>query len=303
MSEYWKSTPKYWCKHCKTYVRDSKLEKQNHEATPKHQGNIKRFLRDLHRGNERNEREKQRAKDEVTRLNGAPGASAEPGAGHSVRQRTTVVPSSSCTARQATPAERKQQMAKLAELGVAVPDEYRREVAMAGDWQVLSERTITERIKMEEEGGEEIKSDGLNFGVRKRKLEGQDEEEEAVEPSARRIWGSTTRTYPGSENSDGDLDSLLNATSTAVRGIHSCRDLAESRVAPTGGMNEPSVDNGDGLLTPGASNIKKEESADDGAIAALPSGEGFDAPIKEEDHLAGAGVVFKKRKAKVVRQP
>ena len=27
--------PKYWCKHCKTYVRDTKLEKANHEATPK----------------------------------------------------------------------------------------------------------------------------------------------------------------------------------------------------------------------------------------------------------------------------
>ena len=50
MSEYWKSTPKYWCKHCGIYVRDTKLERTNHEATGKHQGALKRFLRDLHRG-------------------------------------------------------------------------------------------------------------------------------------------------------------------------------------------------------------------------------------------------------------
>ncbi len=88
MSEYWKSTvstslfhvkfvlilrqPKYWCKHCKTYVRDTKLERTNHDATPKHQGNLKRFLKDLHRGHEKDEKDKERAKAEVARLNGLP---------------------------------------------------------------------------------------------------------------------------------------------------------------------------------------------------------------------------------------
>ena len=57
MSEYWKSTPKYWCKHCSVYVRDTKLERTNHEATGRHQGAIKRSLRDLHRNAEQQERE------------------------------------------------------------------------------------------------------------------------------------------------------------------------------------------------------------------------------------------------------
>lgn len=41
--------------------------------------------------------------------------------------------SSNIPTRRATPAERKAQLAKLAELGVAVPEDYRREVAIARD--------------------------------------------------------------------------------------------------------------------------------------------------------------------------
>ena len=70
MSEYWKSTPKYWCKHCSTFVRDTKLERANHDATAKHQNAVNRALRDLHRNHEREERDKERAKREVDRLNG-----------------------------------------------------------------------------------------------------------------------------------------------------------------------------------------------------------------------------------------
>src|ERR1700743_2697962 len=99
MSEYWKSTvsphilptyqafkprtnvysfqqPKYWCKFCKVYVRDTKLERSQHEATGRHQGAIQKSLRDLHKGQEREQREAQRAKDEVARLNGMVGGSA-----------------------------------------------------------------------------------------------------------------------------------------------------------------------------------------------------------------------------------
>ncbi|MBE7181524.1 MAG: hypothetical protein INR71_10015, partial [Terriglobus roseus] len=65
--------PKYWCKFCKTYVRDTKFERQQHDATGRHQSNIQRSLRTLHRDAERGERDKQRARDEVARLNGVVG--------------------------------------------------------------------------------------------------------------------------------------------------------------------------------------------------------------------------------------
>ncbi|KAJ4301833.1 hypothetical protein N0V90_003929 [Kalmusia sp. IMI 367209] len=70
MAEYWKSTPKYWCKFCRDYIKDTKFERQQHEATGRHQSNIQRSLKGLHREQAATERQKQRAKDEVARLNG-----------------------------------------------------------------------------------------------------------------------------------------------------------------------------------------------------------------------------------------
>lgn len=301
MSEYWKSTPKYWCKHCKTFVRDTKLEKQNHDATPKHQGNIKRFLRDLHRGNEREERETQRAKDEVARLNGErPGASATSAAGstESSQRRAPATGPSSSSLRQLTPAERKRQLAQLAELGVAVPEDYRREVAMAGDWQVTSERIIyeNEHVEKMEEEAEGKQPGGLNVGVRKRKIVGQEDEEELGQPVARRVWGSTTRTYPGYSGDDADLDALLSNTSTFRRDAQ--HDSLTAAITSEGPImqKEPAA----------ISDIPpvKEEELPDGLIALLPSVTGdVAALVKQEDEDSqGAGIRFKKRKPKSIRQ-
>ncbi|MCJ1387516.1 hypothetical protein MMC18_000359 [Xylographa bjoerkii] len=297
MSEYWKSTPKYWCKHCKTYVRDTKLEKQNHDATPKHQGNIKRFLRDLHRGNERDEREKQRAKDEVARLNGEPGSSKGSGPRDFPSRRTVTAVSSTSNERQLTPAERKQQMAKLAELGVAVPDEYRREVAMAGDWQVMSETLLQERVKKEEEDAD-TKPNGLNVGVRKRKLEGQEDEEEAVEPTTRRGWGSTLRTFPGTMDEDGDLDVLLSTTSTRLRGEGLVRETDDGKIATT--KEIWTTGKADRPLSTIVPQLKQEDSAND-VLPTIPHVDSTDVLVKHEEDLENAGVLFKKRKSKAMR--
>ncbi|MCJ1248374.1 hypothetical protein MMC30_005591 [Trapelia coarctata] len=298
MSEYWKSTPKYWCKYCKTFVRDTKLEKQNHDATPKHQGNIKRFLRDLHRGNERDEREKQRAKDEVARLNGEkPGSSETTTAGSSdnSRRRPTAPAPSSSSLMQLTPAERKRQLAQLAELGVAVPEDYRREVAMAGDWQVMSQRGLyeTEDSKKEEGEDDEKKPSGLNVGVRKRKLEGQEDEEESGQPIARRVWGSTTRTYPGMGGDENDLDALLATTSTLRRdpglGAATPTELPIMKDEPDSKSDLPAV--------------KREESLDESN--ALLTAATIDAGAlakREDEDPAEAGLMFKKRKPKPTRQ-
>lgn len=99
-------------------------------------------------------------------------------------------------------------------MGVAVPEEFRKEVAMAGEWQTLSETPLDEvtgeRIKKEEG---DVKPEGLNVGVRKRKfLEDLAEEEAEVR---RNIWGSTTKSYPGpkgGEQDEEDLNTLLGKT-------------------------------------------------------------------------------------------
>ena len=297
MSEYWKSTPKYWCKHCKTFVKDTKFEKTNHEATPKHQGNLKRFLRDLHKGHEREERDRKRAKDEVDRLNGV-----VPGSGSKTTdplERKSAIPSSN-SLKQATPADRKKQLAQLAELGVAVPEDFRKEMAMAGDWQTTSERPIYETVK-KEEGSEDVKPGGLNVGVRKRKFEGQEEEEEAGETVAKRGWGSTTRMYPDAAgDGEDDLDALLNTTKTIKRPVNDSKSSPSDVTA--GNQDQQAIAQKSG--SPAAPSLKREESFKPGIPDLIPD-EGNAASkttIKKEDQATEPGILFKKRKAKPIRQ-
>ncbi|KAA6406924.1 MAG: hypothetical protein FRX48_09222 [Lasallia pustulata] len=311
MSEYWKSTPKYWCKHCKTYVRDTKLERTSHDATPKHQGNLKRFLRDLHRGHDRDERDRQRAKDEVERLNGlvsgSPASAAEGSTSEGApwRRKAAKPPLSSAPSKQATPAERKQQMAQLAAMGVAVPEEFRREMAMAGDWQMLSERPIYSEGLKKEEDDEDVKPNSLNIGVRKRKFEGQEEEEEAGEMVMRRGWGSTTRTYPG--EGEDDLDTLLERTKAVRRRDGALQDagLGNEKETPADLPERPQSTAG--AIEDPPSNmpvIKTEESTlGESDLTAAPEQGLTDTPaIKTEGNSMGSGVVFKKRKPKHIRQ-
>ncbi|KAL8818462.1 MAG: hypothetical protein Q9223_002912 [Gallowayella weberi] len=322
MSEYWKSTvsiksmrllrislitirqPNYWCKYCKTFVRDTKLEKTNHEATLKHQGNIKRFLRDLHRGHENEEREKQKAKNEVERLNGVvtgASAAARPGAQWS---RPTVAPSTSGT-RQATPAERKAQLAKLAEMGIAVPEDFRREMAMAGDWQTIAERQVFDRVK--EEGLEDFKDfkadTTLNVGVRKRKFDGQEEEEDSGTTVVRKGWGSTIRHYPGSVSIGQDsLETLLNDGARSKQekdASGSPEPLPQPQSSNEVGSRHPAVDKS----PPKRLHIKEEEF-DDSALAQLQTPEiSSKTDVKQEGEGEQSAIVFKKRRAKGSGKP
>ena len=68
---------------------------------------------------------------------------------------------------------------------------------MAGDWNVVSRHVVNEPPP----------EPSLSIGVKKRKLEGQEEEEEAGEVVARRGWGSSTKRYPGQDTRD--LDDLF----------------------------------------------------------------------------------------------
>ncbi|KAI9876452.1 MAG: hypothetical protein M1830_006471 [Pleopsidium flavum] len=306
MSEYWKSTPKYWCKHCKTYVRDTKLEKSSHEATPKHQGNLKRFLRDLHRGHEREEREKQRAKDEVERLNGVVNGSSSAASGTSAApwQRKRAIPPAAADQKQASLAERKQQLSQLAEMGVAIPDEFRGEMAMAGNWQTLSERPVYEdRIKKEDEV--DIKPDTLSTGVRKRKYTSQEEDDEAKEIAIRQGWGSTTRTYPDAGASgDDDLEGLLERSKTIGKGKgRMCEPPKVSQDASADLHSRTAPESSQHISPQGESAIKKEDAGEGINSPVFPSG-GTAAAIRveQEEVASGSAVIFKKRKAKPTRQ-
>jgi len=279
MSEYWKSTPKYWCKHCKTFVRDTKLEKTNHEATPKHQGNLKRFLRDLHRGHEKEEKDKDRAKSEVARLNGlVAGEGSGSGSGGSYSSSgfgrgPTPVPRP-----QATAGQRKQQLAQLAEMGVSIPDEFRPDMAMAGEWQVTAERVVGT-------DGEK-KPDAIALGVRKRTVE---EDEEEAKEAKRLRWGARFKTHPVEEDT-GDLDALL-ANATRKDPVPAVSIEVKEEV------KQEVKEEADSDI-PNFGEFKTEPSDGEPKIPeVIPP---LDVIIKPEE--GAPGVVFKKRKAKNIRQ-
>ncbi|KAI1277003.1 hypothetical protein F5Y07DRAFT_119465 [Xylaria sp. FL0933] len=284
MSEYWKSTPKYWCKHCSTYVRDTKLERTNHEATAKHQSGLKRFLRDLHRGHENEQREKDRAKREIDRLNGV------------ITSKPSTSASASTSSTTATAAQRQQQWEQLAEMGIDVPTELRRDMALAGEWSVTSTRIIDDAPELADDDDAESKPtnvDAVATGVRKRpKQESEDEKDEAeagVQALFKkpRIWGRDTKQ---AVEDDAELDALLSAP------------LTKPPKKEEDGAEEPAI------KEESHPKIKKEESEVDGLLDETTkpkTGEhSIGAAVKEEPDKEPSDpvVVFKKRKPKNIRQ-
>ena len=300
-------TTNYWCKHCKVFVRDSPLERRNHEASPRHQGALQRFLKGLYKTNERETREAQRAKDEVARLNGInPGGSSSGSKDVCSSKRSST---SGGPPRQATMQDRKAQMAQLAAMGVVVPQEFRTVNAMAGEWETVAvhpaARPPLPRFKKEEpqptnvkkEESEEDNGTGLGGAMemeRKRKFEDDEVGGRWTSKSrAKPNWGSDVRTY-GDEGADEDLDALL-AGSTAAIG----RKAAKEGDAAAGDTNATSV-SGKRLA------IKKEDSRDAVVLsepAAISEADtmypGVD--IKNEEDAEDLGSLFKKRKKRGLR--
>lgn len=286
MSEYWKSTPKYWCKHCKTYVRDTKLERANHDATPRHQGNIKRFVRDLHKGQEKDQREKERAKSEIARLNGIVSGSAAGSSGPSLSG-SAKAPGLSVPKQAQATTSRKEQLAQLVDLGVSIPDEFRKELAMEGEWQVVSQRVIDPM--------EEKKPEAIGIGVRKRPAAGEGEDEEHdVKDSKRKRWEATHRTHM-TENEDEDLDALL-SKSLGKGKASDKQSIKTENIKPADDENE------DFIQSKGQPNI---DAANDPLLKKEPSSDEevkFPAAIDEAGTQPEGAVVFKKRAKKNIRQ-
>ena len=189
-------------------------------------------------------------------------------------------------------------MAKLAEMGISIPEEYRREMAMAGEWQTTSERLIYDTVKTEEEN-KDVKPSGLNIGVRKRKVEGPEEEEESEERVIRKAWGSKTRTYP-SADSGRDLDELLNSTSILSKSKDSVEEAvatAEPLVFPA---NQPTTLTGTAVIS-SQPRIKRKSSGE--AIGMISNNDpSTEISVKREDEIPDEGVFFKKRKSRPIRQ-
>nr|POE71435.1 uncharacterized protein c18h10.07 [Quercus suber] len=225
MSEYWKSTPSYWCKFCSTFVKDTPIERKNHEASGKHQGSIQRSLRDLHKNKAQEERDKQRAKDEVARLNGL--VSGKVVAGSPRVSGLTNITSYNKNAPGPGPtidaaAQRRKHAMELAALGVELPPELKQEITGVGSWQTVSEtviqsahpRSMAEILKEEQESKGEV----LSRGVHKRKFEDEEGNTQPDVAPARKskAWGSNLKSYPAAkapQEDDTDLDSLLSGIS------------------------------------------------------------------------------------------
>ncbi|KAL2002685.1 hypothetical protein VTN02DRAFT_6168 [Thermoascus thermophilus] len=185
-------------------------------------------------------------------------------------------------------------MAQLAEMGVAIPDEFRGEMAMAGEWQTVSERPLVDSSHDHEPG----ESSALNIGVRKRKHEGDDEDEDEVQAQGkapRKVWGSATKGYPVGPD-DEDLDALLESTQH-LKGKKPVPDAEKVKTEP----GEPEVPIKRESPPPSAEeagghppSIKKEET-----LQGVPE----DIPeAKDEEQETLPGVVFKKRKPKAIRK-
>ncbi|KGO64598.1 Zinc finger, U1-type [Penicillium italicum] len=291
MAEFWKSAPRYWCKQCKIFIRDTPFEKTQHEASPKHQGSLKRFLRQIHNDNEQKQRDSQRAKTEVERLRQAVGGESSTDKDSA---KGKAPPAPKFTERPASLEERKKQMAQLVAMGVAVPQEFRADMALAGDWETTSETRI--EVKQGLEGPTK------SVGIRKRKLEGEEEGDgHAPEPIVNKGWGSRMRQYPGAPEEEG-LDDLfastkdIKRTKTFTPKVELELDEQETAsVQPT-----PTAKTED--ITP---KLQAEGTKESIKVKTEEAAQSSVEPVIEEKPQgedAAPGVIFKKRKPKTLRK-
>ena len=193
--------------------------------------------------------------------------------------------------------ERKQQLAQLAAMGVAVPESYRKEAAMAGEWETVAVRPVrpvreqTEGVKKEEaEEKANVKTEAKAVGVRKRKANGDDEnDEDGLEDAERRKpWGSRVRKFPGgNRNEEEDIEALLGG-GKKVKVEQEVGDASANTEVPRTEESEPLVKKEDEELV----TVGLPEAASEGAV-------GLPVAKDSKEEVPGEGIVFKKRKKAV----
>lgn len=156
-----------------------------------------------------------------------------------------------------------------------MPDALRGEFAVPGEWTVVSERVVDGEGNVQEERG-------LSTGVRKRKVDEEEEEQrEAVEVITRKKgWGNTFRRFPGKMGEEEDLDELFGARKKVKREGEGDGEVKteEGDVKGEMGVKEE----------PG---VKEEESSK--GLQDIPTEE---EAAKAESEPPAPAVVFKKRK-------
>ncbi|CAK7568637.1 MAG: hypothetical protein SEPTF4163_006634 [Sporothrix epigloea] len=326
MADYWKSTPKYWCKHCQVYVSDTKLQRANHETTGKHQSAVRRALRNLHRDHERQEREKDEAEREVARINAlvdGQSATTSASSGSKAQSRPARPPPTKQPVQppQASVNAHREQLEQLADLGVSIPENFRSELAMAGDWTV----TETRIVEVQEDGGGAIKGAATrSVGVRKRPRgnpDDDDDESRNTEDSSYsafekndldtavqglfkrpRQWGRDALTAGRSgegENDGGDLDSLLSSAVAKSAAATKEEDARVTKMESSDGVKkEDSAPDakGNAAKTVSASPKIKTELDLDALASEVGGADDIGAPAAEP------AIMFKKRKAKPGRR-
>lgn len=277
MSEYWKSTPKYWCKFCKDYIKDTKFERQQHEATGRHQSNIQRSLKGLHREQQNQEWQQQRAKDEVARLNGLVSSSSAAGAGAGAEAAKPTY--KKAEEKKATLQDRKKQWEQLAAMGIAVPDEARGGMALKGEWTVVKQEVVGE---VNEEG--EFKA--LNKGVRRKRVDENEAEREAAGETITRKkgWGQTYKSLPGGDD-DEDIEALFKRRKSDVKKEDDevKKEVKEEETEVVKGEDEPK-------------SIRDIPTAEEAAATKAEADASAAVKKEEEAETAAPTVVFKKRK-------
>ncbi|EGX53644.1 hypothetical protein AOL_s00006g102 [Orbilia oligospora ATCC 24927] len=187
MSEYWVSTKRYWCDRCKMFVKDTPLSRKDHEASPKHQHALQRFLRELHRNKEKEAVAAENTKREAERLNNLENPDYVP---KPLARRAADLIEKKPTKTNSFRSEeqKKKHLDELAALGVAMPESYRKEHAMVGEWETV--RVIERPATPEDPEDEESKR------AKRRKIGDVDEDEDEEEADTKNFRMRTLE-YPG----------------------------------------------------------------------------------------------------------
>lgn len=248
------------------------------------------------------------AKKEVQRLNavtsGKPVAGATIGPGAGTTTTTTTKWASSAT-RPVSEAEQKAQMKQLESLGVALPEEFRKEVALPGEWtatEITSDITTTtttsegaqkrgtlsSKGKQAEESSKEAIKEEL---LRKRKADEEARRWEEMDEDERvmKKFKIETKTYPGDAyggGEDEELDALLGVGNGKI---------------PVAVMKERGLV-AEGDVTEDEKVVKREEEKQHTTLIGVYGGT---AVVKQEEGVGkklGDGIEFKKRKVGNLRK-
>lgn len=269
---------------------------------------MRRALNNLHRSANNEERERERAKREIDRLNGivAPKTNINNNSGNSKSASGTQ-----------NKEERARQAEQLAALGVALPQEFRSELAMPGEWSVTSTTIVEDKDNADDE--DEHGGMGTARGVHKReRTEEQLEHEEAVKGLFKkpRRWGRDSR---GLAEGSEDLDALLSGALVVKKQDEEEEELKqEEDQRPVKNESVETEVEGGVKEEKGIQTVKKEPEddsgpirtdikAEDGKAPALPPVDGTHIKSEDGEKASEAAadvpvVAFKKRKAKNIRQ-